>query len=249
MNRRQTVLHRGVWALILLVALIGTGYKVVENSRQRSASAVWHHQIAQLTEDGMRWREQSVARLRELQGQPNARQQLEQELNSSRGFQLKDAGQLRTAAWSDPTYGAQLELTFDGDTLVGHHLNWGTSDLIRLYPEPPRVAFTSRAEQFRQLAVAWCPWVWGVALVTFLFAPRANRIFAEVMLVAALAYAVAQLLSPIYDLTLQGIFSNDGLFLAGLLLGASSLAMAWRSGRPSLRLEPSPRLVPQGVPK
>ena len=67
------------------------------------------------------------------------------------------------------------------------------------------------------------------------------------MLAVAVAYGAAQLVAPVYDLTLTGIFSNDGLFFAGLVLAASALAMAWRARRPQLNL--GPRLVPQSIPK
>ncbi len=237
MNRRRILLHSGVWIVVLALIIVSAGRKAAENSRQRAESAEWHSKITQLTGAGLKQRDALVARIRDLHGQPNSRQQLEAEFNGGKAFAVTADGDRLAAAWIDPTYGMRSEVGFEADKLVSHSVQWGTGDLTRVYPEPPRIAFTSRNEQVRQLAVALLPWLWGLSLAVFLLVPVARLVASETMLALAIAYGTAQLVAPVYNLTINGIFSNDALFFSAVMLLVSTIAVSAKFRKPAVRLE------------
>jgi hypothetical protein len=69
---------------------------------------------------------------------------------------------------------------------------------------------------------------WLVALGVAVISRRFGLVAAEAMVVISLACGTAWLVSPLYDLSLQGIVSNDSLFFALLMYLLSLSLLAFR---------------------
>jgi hypothetical protein len=223
-----------LWS-IYLAAIFGFGwYKSAENSRDELATRTWQARFQQLQKDGNLEYQRLIAHFDVLHGTPNSQRKLEEELNGGRPFAAGGVSSEPTFEWSDPTYGSHFKFEFRDGVLVGNSGGWGTDSLLRVCPQPPYNSRQNIAEQIRRPLVRTGIFTWLGALIGW-FALRNWRLLAaQVSLAAALLVGMAWLTNPYYSVTSQGIFSNDNLFFAALMLlvSAALLGLSFAS-RPS----------------
>jgi hypothetical protein len=109
--------------------------------------------------------------------------------------------------------------------LRGSNAHWGFVP-EELFSRPPATARTNAAEWLRRQIARACVWGWLVAFACYFTMPRRRLIAAHLMLSTALACGMAWLVNPYYSLASQGIFSNDNLFFAAVMLLLSVWALA-----------------------
>lgn len=209
------------WGAILAILFAFGWKKSAENARERRAEREWQTLHQQLTADGQAEWARFTAHLQSLQIRPGVRQLLENELNGGQPFEFRREGTDDVYDWTDPKYGFQVQFRFHDGELRGWNGNWGTGQLMALYPQPSRVTDKNATERVRRAIVRAGVWTWLAALVMWIFWSRRRVLAAQVMLAAALACGMAWLVHPLYEISWQGVFSNDSLFWAALMIVVS----------------------------
>lgn len=158
--------------------------------------------------------------------------ELEQALNGGRPFALhpqKSEEPGRTAyLWNDPASGREFRFTLDSFGHFGYSSNWPSGPLYSWAlpaPPPPAAAF----ESLRRAFIAWVSGIgvgsaaWCGVFLIFLFTTRYRPALSEVLLALAALCTVAWIVNPYFGISFRGIFSNDMLVIAGLMLLASAI--------------------------
>lgn len=239
-----TRLSTGVWLLFLVVLLAACWYKADENRRDRERQAAWETRIATLQVESREEYDRLLQYFRSGRDRGILRQELEQELNDGQPFDLQPDGDRQEAHWTHPKYAIPIELRFYDNKLTGWGMSSGSPMALPENAQPPPLRFDSTAEGIRESARTISVYLWVLTmLATFGLQARCDRKRAwyssQLMLAAALVYGGATVVSPSYDLTIQGIFSNDPMFLAVMLYLGSLIALAttWPTrARPQFRL-------------
>jgi hypothetical protein len=231
-----------IWLIFLSLLFTFGWYKWSLNQRDQRALSEWKMKHDELTERSQTEWKDRVARIRALQLQADSKRQLELELNGGEPFDLKANGSYQSFDWSHPEYGGELTLNFENGVLVGHRARWGTGDPERLHPRPVRQALTGRNETWRRALIRPSLGIWLGAFVAMLVFRNLRLIFAQVMLAAGLVFGTSCLVNPHYSISWQGVFSNDYLFYALLMIAlgvisvAQVLAISQASARPRYSL-------------
>jgi hypothetical protein len=218
-RKRSAIL---LWSIYLAVVFGFGWYKSAENNRDELALRTWQARFQRLEKDGNAEYHRLVAHFDSLHWTPNSQHKLEEELNGGRPFDTSGGSPELTFEWSDPTYDCHFEFTFRDGVLVGNSGSWGTDSLLRVCPKPTYNSRENLAEQIRRPLVRAGIFAWLGALICWFVFRRWRVLIAQVSLAAALLVGIAWLTDPYYSVTSQGIFSNDNLFFAALMLLASA---------------------------
>ena len=220
-RRKQVVTWLACFALIFCFGW----YKSSENARYDEADRAWLAEHKQLSKEAdVEWRR--LAELfSSLTGKPGSQKQLEAELNGRKPFDLSEKNGLSTATWTHPKYGGTCSLQFQDGVLKGSNAHWGFVP-EELFPRPPATARTNVAEWLRRQVARTGVWGWLIAFACYVTMPNRRLIATHLMLATALACGMAWLVDPYYSIASQGIFCNDNLFLAAVMLLLSVWALA-----------------------
>jgi hypothetical protein len=148
-------------------------------------------------------------------------------LNGGQPMNRERQGDYEVINWKRPEYGIRMEFTFSGQTLIGHGSHRSSVGLPGAQPETLR-AQSGFAESVRRSILPYAVVLWFLALAAAITSRRHGRIASEAMFVVSLLCGAAWLVSPLYTLTPQGIFSNDPLVYALLMYVASLVVLVWR---------------------
>ncbi len=234
-----------VWILFLFFLLAACWHKADENRRDHERQAEWGKRIAKLQLESREEFDRLLKYFRAGRDRGIMRQEVEQELNDGQPFDLQPDGDRQEANWTHPRYAIPIELRFYDDRLTGWGMSSGTPMSLPENAQPPPLRFDSPAERIREIARTVSVYLWVLMmLAAFGLQARHDRKRAwyssQLMLATALVYGGATVISPGYDLTIQGIFSNDPMFLAVILYVGSLIALAatWPAThtRPQFRL-------------
>jgi hypothetical protein len=224
LRRRVTFI---AWA-VFLTLVFGFGWKKsAENERESQALSDWSAGYATFSKEAdAEWR-RLIAYLDSVHAKPGSQKSLEVELNGGQPFELResDTNARQLIDWSHPKYGGRASFEFENGVLVGRNANWGTPP-ESLYPRPQAVARTNSAEWLRLRIAKFAGIAWLIGLAIWFVFRRQRMIAAQLLLALALAYGMAQVVNPHYSLTWQGIFSNDPLFFAVVMLAVSVVLLA-----------------------
>ncbi len=224
------------WVRIFVVSLLLAStyafgwYKSSQNQRDRQTLAAWRQHLEDLTPEAESERSRLVSWLRSLHSHDDAKREIEEELNSSKPLDVADGEVFR---WSHPEYGIPVMLEFHGSKL-GSTAVFGPQ-LTSVSPEPKTTYRSGRAEAIRAAVVEILPWIWGVALLVALVPSQHSSTAVAAMLGLSFAYGGALAVSPYYDLSIHGIFSNDSLFFALLMYSCSVIIIAFRMRQDRLK--------------
>jgi Ca2+/Na+ antiporter len=213
------------WLVCFAVIFCFGWYKSSENKRDDETNHTWLTQHKQLSKDADAEWKRLAALLSSLTGRPGSQKQLEAELNDGKPFDLSEKNGLSAATWTHPKYGGTCSLQFQDGVLKGSNAHWGYVP-EELFPRPPATARTNVAEWLRRQVARAGVWGWLTAFACYVTMPRRRFIAAHLMLATALACGMAWLVDPHYSLASQGIFNNDNLVLAALMLLLSVWALA-----------------------
>ena len=220
-SRTQVITWLACFALIFCFGW----YKSSENRRYDVADRTWLKQHKQLSKEAdVEWK-RLAALFRSRGGRPDSQKELEAELNGSKPFDLSEKNGLSVATWTHPKYGGTCSLQFQDGVLKGSNAHWGFVP-EELFPRPPATARTNVAEWLRHQVARAGVWGWLVAFACYLTMPRGRLIAAHLMLATALACGMAWLVDPYYSLASQGVFNNDNLVFATVMLLLSVWALA-----------------------
>jgi len=227
------------WAVFVVVLMAASRFKADENQRDTKILAAWRDRIAKLETEGA----QEFNRLRELlrsrSTSPTSWTQsdLETMLNDGKPFELQPKGKEEVADWTHPDFGIQLYLHFENDVLKGWGLGGASPRMLSKHAKPRRFGIDSRAETIRQIVRPISICVWLTAMITAVVSRKCAWPAAQAMLASALVYGAATVVSPNYNLTFQGVFSNDPMFwaLSMYALALVALARTWPSGAAGTR--------------
>lgn len=226
-----------LWTIFLVLLIASGWYKSVENRRDWDRQVAWHSRMQRLQEESRAEIKRIDALLESDRTTPLTRKDLERELNDGEPFELEEEkGRLR-ADWVHPEYGIPVTMYFDGHQLEGWRMTGGSFTQFPRNAQPPRTSHSSLAEHIRRRIPGTATGVWLAALVSSLISRRAAWSAAQVMLTASLAYGAATVVAPNYNLTVQGIFSNDPMFWAVIMYVGSiiGLAINWPDRRPNMQ--------------
>lgn len=222
-----------VWLVFLSIMFVFGWHKSVENAREAQALREWEVEQAELSKDGQAEWNRFIARLDALQAKPGSQKALENELNGGAPFELQplEPGESRNNetrkifSWTHPKYGAKYSFYFDDGVLVGRSANWGGVPET-LHPRPTLRARSNTADRIRRRIASAGVYTWLAAFVVWIVVSRRRLVAAHVMLAAALASGMAWLVNPAYTITGRGVFSNDNLFWAALMIVISVYLLA-----------------------
>lgn len=201
-------------------------YKSYENRIFRTNWQRWQSRHNELQSEGSIALSKLREDLRTIHGKSEVRRRLEEKLNEGKPFDYIRQDQRDETVWKDPRYNIRVELSFDGDNLVGWGTSWGTGDLIQRYPPPPMMASQTVSNQIRDWLVSFCFYGWWLAVASWVLLKRFRIVATEFMLAISLATGTVLLANPLYSLTWRGITSNDNLFWAVLMLIISIYLLA-----------------------
>jgi hypothetical protein len=227
------------WLVALTVVFAFGWYKSAENTRDQAAMNHWSRRQAEL----LRSESAAVAQVRNLlrtyHGRPNSQRAMERELNRGEPFRTQRIGARDVVRWTDAVHNFGYRLSFDNGVLSGWNMDRGN---VR-QPLPSRTAWDGPAETWRRRIVRLGVNLWFVGLLGWFIATRrrqyvARSIAAQVMLGAALASGMAWLVNPVYTISWAGVFSNDGLAFAAIMVASALYLLAV-----SLADEPANRLA------
>lgn len=154
--------------------------------------------------------------------------ELEAKFNGGRPFNLTKRGNLRIARWKDPNSGLNVEFDFNSDN---GWTGWGSSlSNVHNVPQPTRAPFDQFTHKIQRLfagsfSLGIGTVAWLVAIALYIVWKKQRQALSEIMLALTLMCGTAWLMWPSYYLTLSGIFSNDMLFWAVLMLMTSTIAL------------------------
>jgi hypothetical protein len=238
--RRKTWV--AVWLVFLSIVFLFGWRKSVENARDTQARRVWYAEQAELTKAGQIEWTRFIAQLDSLQGKPGSQKALEDELNGGAPFDLqplepaesRNNKTRKVFKWSHPKYGATYSFEFDNGVLVGRGAHWGGVPET-LHPQPILTARTNSAERLRQHVARFASYTWLAAIACWIVLRNWRLASAHVSLAAALACGMAWLVNPVFSITFNGVFSNDNLFFAALMLAASAALLGISSQQRSAK--------------
>ncbi len=214
------------WVIFLAVVFGFGWYKSAENARDWRKAREWDERYQQLMKDGeaewTRW----IEHFRSLQVNRGSQRLLEEELNGGQPFDLRHEGEDEVYEWTEPKFGGKVWLRFRSGELRGHSGNWGTDRLLAVHPQPLRQAHDKTADRIRRRIASAGVYTWLAAFVVWMVVSRRRLVAAQVMLAAALASGMAWLVNPAYTITGRGVFSNDNLFWAALMIVISVYLLA-----------------------
>ena len=216
--------HLIFWSLCLSIVLGAGWYKSVENRRDRARQAAWHQQIERLQTEARTEYKRTVAWIHNLYSQPGGRQQVENKLKDAWSVNWETDGHRDVANWRHEKYGIPLQTEFEQDKLVAHRA--GNGHVLTMYPQPPQLARSSRAESIRRFVADWAGWLWLAALSITVLPRRWGLLAAQAMLAISLACGAAWLVTPHYTITIQGVLSNAPLFFAAIMYFTSLVCLA-----------------------
>jgi hypothetical protein len=206
---------------IFLASIFGFGwYKSAENEREFRAMQEWNEKQARLSNEGMAEYRRLVAHFGNLQSQQGSQKTLQDELNGGQPFELrsKEGVQDRQVVeWSHPKYGGSYAFEFENGVLRGISAGYGGVP-ESLHPRPAMYSRTNFAERVRAQIARFAGYLWLIALAGWYFFRTWRVLTAQVLLVLALAYGMAQTVNPAYSVTWRGIFSNDPLFFVAIMI-------------------------------
>jgi hypothetical protein len=214
-----------LWLAVFALIFSFGWYKSTENKRYDEADRTWLTQHKQLSKQAdVEWKR--LAELfSSLTGRPGSQKELEAELNGGEPFDLSEKNGVSVTTWTHPKYGGTCSLQFQDGVLKGSNEHWGFVP-EELFPRPPAIARTNLAEWLRRQVARADVWGWLIAFACYVTMPRRRLIAAHLMLATALACGMSWLVDPYYSLTSQGIFNNDNLFFAAVMLLLSDWALA-----------------------
>jgi hypothetical protein len=237
-----------VWLVFLSLVFVFGWRKSVENAREAQALRAWEVEHAELTKAGQIEWTRFIAQLDSLHAKPGSQKALEDELNGGVPFDLQplEPGESRNNEtrkvfnWTHPKYGADYSFEFDNGVLVGRGAHWGGVPET-LHPRPKLTARTNSVERLRQHITRFASYTWLAAIACWIVLRNWRLLCAQVSLAAALASGMAWLVNPFYSITWNGVFSNDNLFFAAVMLVLSAallgISSQKRAARPPLMSE------------
>lgn len=238
---RQSHLRFWLWLGVIGLCLGGGGIRLWQNHQRKATSAAWERQQTRLLNAGLAAR-QLIRKLDDRIQEPDGtwhdrtRTEVERVLNDGKPFTPvpaetgdNDNARVEWANWTDPVSGWGFILKFRDGGLTGYRLtNTGTTANPQPPGPPPFDRFTHKVQRafagsfsFGIGTVAWL-----IAFVLYLGWKQQRKVLAEVMLALTLLCGTAWLTWPGYSLTVKGIFSNDMLFWAVLMLVVSLAVLA-----------------------
>ncbi|WP_145062329.1 hypothetical protein [Adhaeretor mobilis] len=222
MPRRLTVL-----TLVLAVILAGAWYKERENRRDWETQTAWNQKIERLTSDGLKHKEIMVAQVRSWWTKPNGLSKVESEWNDGEPLELTQMDDLQHATWIDPKYNIEHKFTFRDGIVIGHGTGWGPRSVLATYPRPANFSRSSEAESIREINLGCAIILWFHLFLASL-ATKDSRWLEEGAIITAITAGVAWLVDPIHSISWHGIFSNDNLVFALIMLVLSGVLLAIR---------------------
>jgi hypothetical protein len=235
-----------LWVLawtVFLSAIFGFGwYKSWENRQYELASARWSDELKEFLLHSNVESNRILEHLHRLHGKPDSQIQLERQINRGEPFDLREIGGRETVDWNDPAYhDLRARLEFENGVLKGFRLT-RTNDFrtfARHHPPPSRTHFTGTAEQWRRWIARLGSGIWLIALAVWFALARRRLFVSQILLAAALASGMAWLVNPGYSISRRGVFSNESLFwaLVMLTLGIYLLAMTMALYSPRMGLK------------
>jgi hypothetical protein len=231
-----------VWLVILSLVFVFGWRKSVENARDAQARRAWYAEQAELSKAGQIEWKRFIAQLDSLQGKPGSQKALEDELNGGAPFELqplelaesRNNETRKVFHWTHPKYGANYSFEFDDGVLVGRGARWGGVPET-LHPQPILTARTNSAEWLRQHIARFAGYIWLAAIACWIALSNWRLLTAQVSLAAALASGMAWLVNPAYSITWGGVFSNDNLFFAAVMLVSSAALLGISSPKRAAR--------------
>jgi hypothetical protein len=211
------------WAIFLAILFAYGWYNARQVEQYREAQARWEKAQAEHAKQSQVEIQRIGNLLSNLVGKASQRE-VEQQLNRGHPFELRREGDAEVATWQAPDYFVNSELSFRGGTLVGSSVGFDGNFAQR--NPAPIAPWTKPAEAWRHWFVHVAAWTWGIAGAAWIAIPRGRLLTAQIMLAAALAAGTALAVHPGYSMTWQGIFSNDNLFFAAIMLAISIVALA-----------------------
>lgn len=244
---------RKTWVVVWLVFLsivIAIGWtKSAENSHDERALRDWEVEHAELEKAAVVDWNRRMAEFGSLQGMPGSQKELEDELNGGAPFEFYSpagknlpSGDTRDVfIWTDPKYGAVYTFYFTDGIFVGLTANGGGVN-GHLHPRPNYSARSNSAESLRQRIARFSTYIWCAAIFCWLAARSWRLLAAQIALAAAITSGMAWLVNPFYSITWQGVFSNDSLFFAVVMLAISAALLGITLGRAAASTSSSPAI-------
>lgn len=226
--RPPSRLHAFSWFAFLFILVSFAYLKTAENDQSRKRLDQWRKESALKEAESFQKKDRLVSLIRSLQSKANSREVLEKKLNLDEPFEFQQKGTTDIVHWTHPQYGILVELKFEGSTLKGSAVQFGTAQLHTVLPRPDMISRHSGLERARKslTQVVWPLWLAVFAISAFFF--RRKTYLAEGAVAASLAYAVFLAVSPWYSLTPHGLLSNDRLGVAIMLFLLSSALLIYR---------------------
>jgi hypothetical protein len=226
---------RGIVAWLVFFSLVFTFgvHKSLENAREDEALREWTVRQAELSKEGeAEWR-RLIARCRSLMSQPGSQKVLEDELNGGQPFDLRPLKESdhryhegkEAIEWSHPKHGNMFTLLFKDGVLHGCSGGWGGHP-ESLHPRPVLQADSNAVEWLRQRIARAGTYAWLVAIACWSLQKTWRLRAAQVALAASLACGMAWVVNPHYTITWRGVFSNDPLFFAVIMISTSVTILA-----------------------
>jgi hypothetical protein len=217
-----------VWLLVLALVFGFGWYKSAENRRELEAQAAWRERIAGLEAESQTRYEDLRTWAANLSSDPDPARQIAEKLNGGRALVPVVQGTEETLKCELHHLGIELEFHLSGGRLIGHSMRRSSGLIQAANPQPGLFAHEGPAESVRRWIPTFAIVLWLVALPVAILWRRWGLVAAEAMLVLVLACGTAWLVSPNYDLTPRGIFSNDVLFYAVIGYLVSLFILSWR---------------------
>ena len=224
-----------LWLAVILLCLVGGGIRLWQNHQHHMAKKAREQKCVQIKQAA----DKTWVRLLGLHRQrPRlTRGQLVHLINDGKPFAVTSRGGKKDIVhWIDPLSGATFRLTF-----FSRDDQWSglQSPQLNYPPIPTPPPFDQLTEEIqRQFAgsfsLGWGTGAWLVALALCIFWKQQRQVLAEIMFALTLMCGTAWLTWPYYSLTIKGIFSNDMLFWAAIMLVISvgAIGAARRSVSP-----------------
>ncbi len=217
-----------VWLLVFAL-VFGLGwYKSAENRRELEAQAAWRERMAGLEAESQTRYKDLTTWAANLASDPDPTRQIAEKLNGGRALVPAVQGTEEILKYELNDLGIEMEFHLSGGKLIGHGSRRSSPMIQAANPQPGLFAHEGPAESVRRWIPQCAIVLWLVALPVAILWRRWGLVAAEAMLVLVLACGTAWLVSPNYDLTPNGIFSNDVLFYAAIGYVVSLFILSWR---------------------
>jgi hypothetical protein len=235
--RTSKMKRRHQFWLMVMALVLGFGcYKSRENRSEAKEQVVWRDQIARLEAASKARFEELQTWTPELHKAADPKRQIADRLADGQPLSVATDGGHETITWRHPKYGIEMTFGFSNGILVSLGSTRSSGALEKATPRPPLYAHGGYAESFRRSIPPYAGIAWLVALGVAVLSRRFGLVAAESLVVSSLAYGTAWLVSPLYELSLQGILSNDSLFLAVLMYVVILSLLAFRLPNDSFNL-------------